>query len=70
MNGRLRATGLWPFSSLATLVVVGISISIVLWLLSALFSVRFPGIGENLLAALLAVCASSCTRRSIEATGR
>jgi len=48
----------WPFSSMATMVVVGISISLVLWLLSALFSVHFAGIGENLLAALLAMSGS------------
>jgi hypothetical protein len=40
----------WPFSSLATMVVVGLSISVLLWLLATIFGVQFGGIGENLFA--------------------
>jgi type IV secretory pathway TraG/TraD family ATPase VirD4 len=45
----------WPFSSLATMVVVGLSISVLLWLLSAIFGVKFGGIGENLFALIIAM---------------
>src|SRR5450631_4429128 len=45
----------WPFSSLATMVVVGLSISILIWLLGVLFGAHFAGMGGDLLAALLSM---------------
>ncbi len=55
----------WPFSSLATMVVVGLSISVLLWLLSAIFGVKFGGIGENLFALIIAM---NPDRRSMKFT--
>jgi hypothetical protein len=55
---RARATFdqyFWPFTSLATMVVVGISISVLLWGLSTFFSVKFGGIGESAFAAILSM---------------
>src|SRR5450631_2317543 len=45
----------WPISSLATMVVVGLSISILIWVLGALFGAHFAGMGGDLLAALLSM---------------
>jgi len=43
----------WPFTALATLVVVGFSLSVVVWLLSATVGLRFKGIGENFIAVVV-----------------
>ena len=43
----------WPFSSLATMVVVGLSIEVLLWALPKFFGIKFAGIGENAFAVVI-----------------
>ena len=43
----------WPFTTLPTMVVLGISISVLLWALLTFFGVKFGGIGENAFGAVI-----------------